>query len=572
MKLELIDDLPILRSQLEEMDLVRLLDEYFPDHGHWSGISGGKMALGWLLYILSEGDHRLSHVEQWAEHRLNVLSVLLDESNLRSLDFSDDRLGRYLDRLSEDIPWQNFERGLGQRMIEVYKLSCNGVLTTIHTDSFNAPQYREEGQYIRHGYSKQRRSDIPFYKVMASVCGDGAIPLGVDIVRGSGTDANHYLPLINRLQEMFDQSGQLYVGDSQLGSMANRALIHQSGDYYLCPLNRKQVLESELSHYLDGISGNYRALPNLFTGADEHRSPVYFYELNKELVYDFKDDQKANVNWKERRILVYAPEYAKGLCQSFSNRLDEAEEKIRNLVIVKRGRKRYRVLADLNARIGAILKKYKVEGCFTIDTWEEKEIKQVQRYKNRAAEQREKVKLQLKISRKESYIVDHMSKLGWQIYGTNIPSNQMETKALVLAYRNEYKIEHLFDYMINRDTGLLPLYLKKEHRVRALIRLLMVGMRVSMVLQRKVRTAISKRKKPLQGIYPGNRGRKTMSPTTPMLLRAFKNIGAVFLSRDRAEMNDLSEVQREILGLIGAESIYVELLEKLKTRIRLRET
>ena len=48
-------------------DLSNLLNQYFPDHGNWEGVNGGKVAVLFLTYILSCHDHRLSHVEQWAD-------------------------------------------------------------------------------------------------------------------------------------------------------------------------------------------------------------------------------------------------------------------------------------------------------------------------------------------------------------------------------------------------------------------------------------------------------------------------------------------------------------------------
>ena len=98
MKISYLDDLPLIGSQLRSFDLSSLLDEHFVDHGLWKGISGGKLAEGWLLYMLSEADHRLSHVQDWAGERLDILSAILEAPDLRELDFSDDRLGRLLDR------------------------------------------------------------------------------------------------------------------------------------------------------------------------------------------------------------------------------------------------------------------------------------------------------------------------------------------------------------------------------------------------------------------------------------------------------------------------------------------
>jgi hypothetical protein len=65
MVVEHLDDLPLIGHNIETTGIPSLFDAHFPDHGLWSGLSGGKVVAGWLSYILTEGDHRLSHVEGW---------------------------------------------------------------------------------------------------------------------------------------------------------------------------------------------------------------------------------------------------------------------------------------------------------------------------------------------------------------------------------------------------------------------------------------------------------------------------------------------------------------------------
>jgi hypothetical protein len=49
---ERVDDIPLLLAQLERMGVRSLLDEYFPAHGHWVGLSPGWVAELWLTHIL----------------------------------------------------------------------------------------------------------------------------------------------------------------------------------------------------------------------------------------------------------------------------------------------------------------------------------------------------------------------------------------------------------------------------------------------------------------------------------------------------------------------------------------
>jgi transposase len=84
---ERIDDVPILLTQLERMQIASLLDRHFPTHGNWQGLSLGMVSVVWLSHILSQGDHWLNHVEPWASAHLNCLQASLGQE-VRSLDES----------------------------------------------------------------------------------------------------------------------------------------------------------------------------------------------------------------------------------------------------------------------------------------------------------------------------------------------------------------------------------------------------------------------------------------------------------------------------------------------------
>ena len=55
---ERVDDIPLLLAQLEHMGVQSLLNEHFPTHGNWQGLSLVTVAVIWLSRILSQGDHR----------------------------------------------------------------------------------------------------------------------------------------------------------------------------------------------------------------------------------------------------------------------------------------------------------------------------------------------------------------------------------------------------------------------------------------------------------------------------------------------------------------------------------
>src|SRR2546427_152883 len=73
---ERVDDIPLLIEQMQRMGLPTLLDNHFPTHGNWTGLSLGWVSTIWLSSMLSRGDHRMVHVEPWVVTRLTAWLVV----------------------------------------------------------------------------------------------------------------------------------------------------------------------------------------------------------------------------------------------------------------------------------------------------------------------------------------------------------------------------------------------------------------------------------------------------------------------------------------------------------------
>src|SRR4051794_41180523 len=98
---ERVDDIPLLLEQLAKMDVAQLLDEHFPAHRNWRGLSPGQTGCVWLTHILSQADHRLNQVQPWAERHLRTIQHCIAQP-LRALALADDRLAALLLALSDD--------------------------------------------------------------------------------------------------------------------------------------------------------------------------------------------------------------------------------------------------------------------------------------------------------------------------------------------------------------------------------------------------------------------------------------------------------------------------------------
>src|SRR4051794_7953048 len=124
-RVEQVDDIAVLLAILERLKLGELLDRHFPTHYLWQGdLSFGEVVSVWLAFILSQGDHRLSHLQPWVEQHLLTLQSALGKP-IRPLDFQDDRLADILGALACPQQWLPFEVDLNRHTIRVYDLSTS---------------------------------------------------------------------------------------------------------------------------------------------------------------------------------------------------------------------------------------------------------------------------------------------------------------------------------------------------------------------------------------------------------------------------------------------------------------
>src|SRR4051795_9303357 len=75
-----------------------------------------------LVFLTSQGDHRLYHLLPWVEEHVLTLQACLGKS-VRPLDFHDDRLADVLDALARPSAWEAFEADLNGHTVRVYDLA-----------------------------------------------------------------------------------------------------------------------------------------------------------------------------------------------------------------------------------------------------------------------------------------------------------------------------------------------------------------------------------------------------------------------------------------------------------------
>ena len=148
---ERVDDVPLILGFLTRLRLPQLLDQHLKPHPHHQGLSPGWLLTFWITYILSQADHRKSHVRTWANQLHHCLQAVTGLT-LREVEFSDDRLTLLLVRLSHPDTWGQIEADLWKGTCQVYSLP----LERIRLDSTTSYGFHTaiDGGLIQLGHSK----------------------------------------------------------------------------------------------------------------------------------------------------------------------------------------------------------------------------------------------------------------------------------------------------------------------------------------------------------------------------------------------------------------------------------
>ena len=552
---ERVDDIPLILAELQKSNLAALLTEQMPDHGNWKGADSGTVAVIFLSYVLSQADHRTSHVEEWLSQRIHTVRACVDLPTLTPLDLTDDRLGILLDKYSIDEEWNKFETAHNKRLIEVYDLDLAN--NPIRLDAMITQSHREAGGDFQIGYSKQHRADLPQLKTMLATVDPFAVPLYSLTVAGNEADDGLYLPVIEELHDNLSIKHQLFVGDSKMGSIENRAGIHQLGHYYLTPLSKIQCSLAQIEKYLSVQPEKLQILEPK-DKLDKAVIKAKAFETT-ELVSNTAGD----LTWEERRIIVYSPAYGQSQTKKMEQKLLKAQAELDALLEPKQGRRYPKTYEEARKRVDDILKNNKVKGLIDVQITEIKTEKKVRAYGSKPAETRIITKLSLSYSTNEEALQKRLNLMGWRAYACNAPQEKLSTLDAVQCYRNEYRIEHKFDELLHRVTALMPVYLKKPNRIKALIRLLLLALKYVSLMQMQVRTKLADTTQELKELYPGNPGRATNKPTTKMLLKAFEYLTLVIMpvgDQMLVKLTDLKPIQRKILDLLDINiNIYLKL-------------
>ncbi len=565
---ERIDDFPLLLDTMQRLDLPAILDRHLTRHGLQQGLSWGWIATIWLAHILSEGDHRKLPVQAWVRQAGETILRITGLAELTEWDFTDDRLALVLHRLSHPSTWAAIETELGRNILRVYQLTPERVrLDTTTVSGYHAGA---EDRLLQFGHSKDDPT-LRQVKVMVAALDPLGLPLVTQVVAGNAADDPLYVPTVDRVLQIIDGLGLLFVGDCKMSALATRTHIAHLQHHYLCPLALTGETAQDLPAWIQAANAGQHTLEPVYTEDDqgEQRKVAEGYAFERRLVAEVGG--RAHT-WTERVLVVRSESYRQVMAAGLERRLQQATAQLRALTPAPgRGKRQIQDESTLVTAADAILKKQMVEGLLTY-AYERQEQRQTKYLGpgrgGPARPQREIVTLRYQItavSRQAEALALQQETLGWRAYVTNAPATQLTLADAVLTYRNEWLIERGFHRLKGAPLSLNPLFVKRDDQVAGLTNLLSIAVRLLTLLEFVVRRQLKQNQEQLVGLIANNPKKGIDNPTTERLLKVFDDVTLTIVrlpGQIIRHVTPLTTLQIRILELLGlSPGVYTQLAE-----------
>jgi transposase len=544
---ERVDDVALLIGQMVKMGLPEVLDRHIPRHWKQRGLSWGWTAVLWLAHILTEGDHRKVSVEAYIKGMKHTLSRLTAQA-IEPLDFSDDRLGHLLKHLSKSRYWHGIEQDLNERSIEVHALPQN----VIRCDATTVSGDHEvtAGGLLQFGHSKDDPTR-PQIKVMMGSLDPLGMPLSTDVLSGERADDGLYIPIIDRIRAGLSKSGLLFVGDCKMSALDTRGHIVRHQHVYLSPLPLTGATAEAMEAWIaEGVAKDEAGkLERIFRTNDRGHEVLAAegYEFDRSCCA-----QEGEEAWTERVLVVRSPAHAARQTAGLETRLVNAEKNLAALTPPRgRGKRQITDEATLLEAISTVLKAQRVGGLLSVE-WEKQTERKTQYVgRGRGSASREKRVIKhiryhiTRIVRQGDNIAALTGRFGWKAFVTNAVQKRLSLTDAVLCYRNEYRVERIFNRLKSR-LHIAPMFVKLNEQIEGLTHLLTLGVRVLTVMEFVLRRSLQNDQATLPGLHPENKKRMTDKPTVERILKAFSAVSLTIVKNAAGE-----EIMRRLTPLSG---------------------
>ena len=539
--------LPILNDLLKRMRLEEFLQAYLPPKDHRSKLAPAKALLVLLRNLLLSREPIYGMGEWAARHAPDLLGLSPQELSL----LNDDREGRAMDCLFQaDVPSlvlavathtvREFQVGLDELHNDSTSITVHGAYATA------AEEHRYQGRptlAITFGHNKDHRPDLKQLLYILTVTNDGGVPIHFRAESGNTTDDQTHCDSWELLCQLTGRRDFLYVADCKLASRENMTYLDRRGGRFVTVLPRTR---SEDAAFRKRLLESPIAWHPLWEKTDDEGNVIdSFSVLDEPTVTD-----------EGFRLLWYHSTRKAEL--DAATRTHHVEQALLQLGQLRRKlagpRTRYHQADQVQQAVDGIL-----EACDAVDFAHVRILPREQERFRQETRGRPGPTTRYVKNVSTRFDLDYeidVERLYRQRQGDGVfplVSNDRRLSELELlhAYKRQPTIEKRFS-QLKTDFTVAPVYLKRVHRIQALLCLYFFALLIEALLERELRRAMKREGIEDLPMYP--EGRACRWPTARRLIDLFEPIQRHTLECGNGKVEvigtELTKLQRKILKLL----------------------
>lgn len=529
------DDIPVLIAHMRRMDLPQILDRHIPTRAYWGNLSVGWTAVVWLAHLLSCSDHKSNTIQQWVAAHPETLRWCAG-NDVTPVDVGVDRLHDVLIGLSHDVQWQAIEADLNRHMLHTWTL----VPEQVHLRLYEGRSWHisPNGSFqINKAHHWRARTLRP--SILLATLHPSNIPVVTWSFSGDHIPSTSFTRILEQISGILPQQRRRFIGDA-LMAIELRGAIHRRNDEYLflLPEASSDPAHPLTDYFPASVSLHFSAKHGSHDDLSAGRGIEWSVPASAEI-------DGMTIVWNERRIAVRSPVQAHLLEESLRSRLAHAEEALLALCERKRGKRRPRSLDALRDAAQAILDSYQVHGLLRLHFAEQIEERLVRRYRGRPTGIRVARDVQLSVSIDNDALDQMTRRLGWQLFGSNIPQQELSVDCVLSITASPV---WGFERLHGRPLSLAPHEVHTPELEIGLLRLLALGLRTLALLETIARLQLLR-----EGLLSATDDERALSRTTSeRLLDAFRDIMLIpGVHRLPHTITPLSPLQQRVLHLLA---------------------
>lgn len=357
-----------------------------------------------------------------------------------------------------------------------------------------------------------------------------------------------YVPAVDRVLQIIDGVGLLFVGDCKMSALATRAHIHQCQQHYLCSLAQTGKTGEEIAAWIKAAHNGQCDLQAIYVENDQGERKLLAEGYEFERIIQAEIDNETPT-WTERVLVVRSESCRQAQSEGLEGRLQRAAEGLLVLTPVPgRGKRQIQTEAELVEAAGTILKAHEVERllAYIFERQEKCQTKYLGRGRggpDRPKQEVVTVRYQMTaILRQEEAIAELQKTFGWRAYVTDAPAEQLTLEQAVLMYRGDWLIELGFHRLKGVPFSLSPLFVKRDDQVVGLTHFLSLAVRFLALIEFIVRRNLKQNQEKLVGLIENNPKKGIDNPTTERLLKMFDNITLTIIQMPGQTISHLPEL------------------------------